>query len=78
MIENRNNLKQLSSLTVLVVDDDPKQLDFLKNLLSHFFTTIVCASNGKDALDIFHSVKIDVVFTDYVMPIIDGLILLWI
>ncbi|MCS6894069.1 MAG: response regulator [Deltaproteobacteria bacterium] len=64
----------LDKLTALVVDDDPVSQQVLDGLLRRFgFETVIC-SNGKTAFEILtheHEV-IDIVFTDIVMPDMDG------
>ena len=73
MYEKIENLHILKNHRVLIVDDDPKQLELISVVLSNFFNTIFSASNGEEALTIFKNKKIDVVFSDYVMPKMDGL-----
>lgn len=65
-------LNQLKYFSVLIVDDDVKQLESLKTILENFFDTLYLANDGEEALKVFQSQKIDVVFSDFVMPKMDG------
>jgi len=67
-----NKLVILKNLTLLLVDDDEKLLKNLKTTLSIFFEDIKTANSGALALEIYKKNKIDVVITDYVMPIMNG------
>lgn len=69
----KSDLKRLKNYSVLVVDDDPTQLAFLEGMLKHFFGTIHSAVDGQDALEKYEKYSPKVVFTDYVMPNMDGL-----
>ena len=63
---------------VLVVDDNIEYLNILKDYLSHIdsFMLVGAASNGKEAIDIIESCKVDVVVLDIVMPTLDGMAVL--
>jgi len=67
------NLQRLKQCTILIVDDDAKQLDMMKNILGNFVNNIIIASNGIEAIEILESKKIHIIFSDYVMPQMDGL-----
>lgn len=58
---------------LLIVEDDAK----IRKLLSLYFTdegyNILEAENGKDAILIFNTEKIDLVFLDIMLPLVDGL-----
>jgi len=73
MKDKVKDLEKLKNCSVLIVDDDSKQVDFLKNTLSCFFGEIITANDGEEALEIYKIYKPHVVFTDYVMPKMDGL-----
>jgi two-component system response regulator VanR len=66
------NLKSLKNYTILIVDDDMSILNDLKTIMEFFFCNILTATNGKEALEIFKVNSVDLIFTDYVMPSIDG------
>lgn len=57
---------------ILIVDDDPDLLDLLQLDLAHHGYGILTASNGKDALRIATSEKIDLILLDVMMPNLDG------
>lgn len=63
----------MRALTVLVVDDDPDVRAFAVEHLREVGHEVIEASTGQEAIVLFeaHS-EIDVIFTDIVMPGIDG------
>jgi len=63
-------------IRVLVVEDEPPILRAMVNALKNTgsgFTDIFKAPNGKKAMEVLQKEKIDVVFTDIRMPVMDGL-----
>ncbi|MCT4593716.1 MAG: response regulator [Anaeromicrobium sp.] len=62
-------------LNILLVDDESRHLRGLKNMIvklrPHY--NIMTASNGKAALEIIHKDKIDIVISDIMMPILNGI-----
>jgi two-component system chemotaxis sensor kinase CheA len=63
---------RLAVRTVLVVDDEWAIADWLSALLSDEGYNAIVASNGKQALDILARAEVDLVLTDFMMPIMDG------
>ena len=64
---------------ILLVDDDPLQLDLLEAQLAHMgHTNIVVASTGAQALLQFERLGTDIgiIISDLVMPDMDGLVLM--
>lgn len=57
---------------ILVADDDPDLLDLLKMDLGFQGYEVLAAANGKDALQIAMTEKLDLVLLDVMMPYIDG------
>ena len=57
---------------ILVVDDDPDLVDLLKLDLTNQGYEVMTASNGKEALNIANSNKIELVLLDVMMPYMDG------
>ncbi len=57
---------------LLVADDDPDLIDLLKMDLTNEGYEILVAANGKDALQMAMSEKIDLILLDVMMPYIDG------
>lgn len=58
--------------TVLIVDDDPNQVNLIKIYLKQFNLDITTAKNGRHALSILKDKSIDLVLTDNQMPEMDG------
>lgn len=67
---------QKSSATILVVDDDEMVRVTLKVLVSSLGYTCLTARNGEDALQVVAATPVDLVLSDVVMPVMDGLELL--
>jgi len=65
-------LSALKNLTLLLVDDDEELLDKLHVVLSLFFKVVIKAKDGQEALDIYHDKSIDMVISDYSMPVVSG------
>jgi DNA-binding response OmpR family regulator len=57
---------------LLIVEDENVNAKILSNAFEDYFQNIFLASNGKDALDIFYSNKIDIILTDLSMPVMSG------
>jgi len=66
------SLDILKKLTLLLIEDDKELKDGLSETLSIFFNKILIAENGIEALKILESNSIDMIITDYVMPLMDG------
>lgn len=58
--------------TVLVVEDDLALLEALELMLKEHYN-VIKATNGKEAIKLYHTVKPDLVLTDIVMPEMDGI-----
>ncbi len=73
---------QLMSLgkdfTILVVEDTLDMRMFLRDLLSQHFSTIYCARNGAEGLEMLkkHGNSINLIVSDVMMPEVDGLSML--
>jgi PAS domain S-box-containing protein len=61
------------SFTILYVEDDKAAQKELKELLEDYFTFVLTASDGEEALNLFKNNKIDIVLTDILMPKMDGI-----
>jgi adenylate cyclase len=57
---------------VLIVDDEPLNVDYLEQELEDSNYQLITASNGREALDKIHSQQPDLVLLDLMMPILDG------
>ena len=58
--------------TILLVDDEPLNLDLLAQELDAFDLRIETAANGQEALDRVRQSPPDMVFLDLMMPVMDG------
>src|SRR2546426_4235817 len=58
---------------VLIADDDQKVCSLLSELFEHEGYEVVSAGDGGSALRILNSFEPDVVISDVVMPVIDGI-----
>ena len=71
ILEN-NKLNLLKNLTLLLVEDDDELRNNLKDTLALFFDNILTAKNGIEALEIYNSSNINMIISDYVMPLMNG------
>lgn len=58
---------------VLVVEDEPGIRSALQLLLGFEGYAVVLATNGQEALDVLSRTHCDVIVTDQMMPVMDGL-----
>ena len=61
--------------TILVVDDEPGVIDSLKMVLKKDYR-LLWASNGREALNLFHRNQVHLILLDITLPDLDGLTLL--
>lgn len=66
----------MDNVDILIVDDDPINLEILKARLKNLGYTFETASNGAQALEKIDERAFDVVLTDLMMPEVDGMDLL--
>jgi class 3 adenylate cyclase len=57
---------------ILIVDDEPFNVDYLEQELEELSYAIITASNGKEALDRVKNEHPDLVLLDIMMPVMDG------
>jgi CheY-like chemotaxis protein len=69
-------LRDLTNVSVLVVDDEPDARDLIKRILSDCGATVTTAPNAHAALDAFRAAPPDVLVSDLGMPGMDGFELL--
>ncbi|NOU59789.1 response regulator [Marinifilum caeruleilacunae] len=63
-----------SGKTILVVEDEPSNYIYVRDLLSEYNYNILHAENGKDAVDIINNdIKVDLILMDIKMPVMNGL-----
>ena len=62
--------------TVLVVDDEYGIAELLEAVLADEGHHVLTASNGKHGLTVLETEKPDMIFLDYMMPVMDGAVML--
>lgn len=62
--------------SLLLVDDEPQFLSFLKRTFSHDPYEIYVAGNGLEAMEVIEAIQVDAMVVDLAMPKMDGLDLL--
>lgn len=69
------NFNQLKSVTVLYVEDSKFLAKATNRVIEGYFNKIYIASNGQEALDLLqeHKNEIDIIITDLIMPVLDGI-----
>jgi YesN/AraC family two-component response regulator len=65
-----------TNTTLLIVEDEEMVLNQIKIILEDYVDTIYTAKNAKKAIDIIKNKKIDILLTDLLMPVMDGIELL--
>lgn len=68
----QGTLQILENLNILYAEDDSHIRENLIPTLNMIFGNVYAASDGIEALKIYHQKKIDVVLLDYVMPFMSG------
>ncbi|WP_086244492.1 response regulator transcription factor [Campylobacter devanensis] len=63
----------LKNLTVLFVEDEEKIRTSIANVMEDVFKKVIVAGNGDEGLKKFKKYNPDLVITDIIMPIMDGL-----
>ena len=63
----------MSNLTLLYAEDDPQSRKNYAFVLEEYFSEVYLAEDGREALDLYHEKKPDVLLLDISMPFIDGL-----
>ncbi len=62
----------LSESTILIVDDNPQNLELLQAYLEELPCTILTANDGVEALDVVGQQTIDLILLDVMMPRMSG------
>ena len=71
--DNKIWMKMSRNMTILIVDDDPVNLQVLENLLSLNEYTVLTCLNGRDALSMMEGgLKPDMILLDIMMPLMSG------
>ncbi len=58
---------------ILIIDDEELILHFLKQVLTEEGYHVITATNGEKGLELFRAQSADLIITDLVMPVKDGL-----
>src|ERR1035437_5496182 len=62
----------MDKANILVVDDEPLNVELLKGLLQSRSYHVLTAAGGAEALEIIRKEKVDMVLLDVMMPLMDG------
>ena len=68
----KRKVRFLSGQKVLVVEDNPVNVQLLQTILQDFGLTVASAGNGKEGIEKMGSFRPDVVLMDIHMPVMDG------
>jgi two-component system cell cycle response regulator DivK len=58
--------------TILIVDDEPKNLKLIRDVLEVFGYSTISASNGRQAVESAVEKKPDLILMDLKLPVLDG------
>ncbi|MGI6548782.1 MAG: response regulator transcription factor [Syntrophomonadales bacterium] len=61
------------NIKILIAEDDTKIINLIRLYLEREGMSVVCASNGREALRLFDEVSPDLIILDIMMPEMDGL-----
>lgn len=70
---NKQYKDVLKQLTILFVEDDEIQQKIFQKNIKSYAKDVLIASNGNEALEIYHKHNPDIIFSDMKMPLMDGL-----
>lgn len=70
---NEKDKELLKNFTVLFVDDDNATRKSMGKILSKFFKEVYTAANGLEGFNQFKENSPDIVITDLIMPVADGI-----
>ena len=65
--------EKMIGLSVLIVEDDSNVSDMMKHYLERVTDKVFIASNGKEGYELFLKQKPEIVISDIIMPIMNGL-----
>ena len=70
---NTREILDLSSKSILVVDDGRINLEMTKKSLEPYNINVTIVTSGKECIELVQKNKYDVIFIDYMMPEMDGI-----
>jgi CheY-like chemotaxis protein len=62
----------LAGRTVLIVDDEPSSAEILRFAVERWGHKAVVAPHGRAALDVAERTQVDLILSDVMMPVMDG------
>jgi DNA-binding NtrC family response regulator len=65
-------MKNIEDTVLLLVDDEPNILSSLRRLFMRLGYQLLTAENGQIALELINSNHVDLVLSDYLMPVMNG------
>jgi DNA-binding response OmpR family regulator len=77
VVGNEQSVERLAEKdhTILLTEDNPELRDYISTILSEHYN-VIAAENGKEALDLLPTVNCQLIISDIMMPVMDGLELL--
>lgn len=66
-------LEKLKTLKILYVEDEEEIRKKISNSLSYYVKEVIQAVDGREGLEFYKKTKPDIIFTDIMMPHIDGI-----
>jgi len=72
----KEDIRVLKNLTILIAEDDEVVLNELTKIGTILFKNVFASKNGKQALSLYETQKIDIILTDIKMPFLDGISLI--
>ncbi|PWD98651.1 hybrid sensor histidine kinase/response regulator transcription factor [Marinilabilia rubra] len=71
-VSERNGFSRFGGKNILVVEDNDELSEFLKDLLERWFTVRI-AENGREAFGVMEAFSPDLIISDVMMPVMDGI-----
>ena len=68
-----DKLSTLHNKHILIVDDDPRNIFALKLVLEDVGIKVATAKNGEECINFLRNKKVDLIFMDIMMPVMDGI-----
>ena len=63
----------LKNFSILYVEDDEITLELVSSILYENFKKVYIADNGEEGINLYNKHKPDIILTDLLMPVMDGL-----